>query len=84
MSMLTIRAFDNIENKYISYRGEDCTKKFRESLIEHVKNVIDFENKKMLPSTKQELKSYQDAKVCYICEKRFLKKFTNDKNYWKI
>ena len=23
----------------------------------------------MLPLTKEELKSYQDAKVCYICEK---------------
>ena len=79
-SMSTIRAFHNIENKYTSYRGEDCMKKFRESLIEHAKNIIDFENKKMLLSTKEELKAYQDAKVCDICGKRFLKKFTNDKN----
>ena len=38
----------------------------------------------MSPLTKEELKSYQDAKVCYICGKRFLKKFTNDKNYRKV
>ena len=38
----------------------------------------------MLPLTKEELKSYQDAKGCYICGKRFQKKFANDKNYWKV
>ena len=40
--------------------------------------------KKLLPLAKEELKSHQDAKVCYICEKRFLQKFTNDKNYQKV
>ena len=59
-------------------------KTFCESLREHTKNITDFEKKKMLPLTKEELKSYQDAKVCYICGKRFLKKFTNDKNYRKV
>ena len=33
----------------------------------------------MLPLTKEELKSYQDAKACHICGKRILKKFDNDK-----
>ena len=37
--------------------------------------------KKMLPLTKEELRSYQDAKACHICGKRILKKFSNDKNY---
>ena len=59
-------------------------KKFCESLRKHAKNVIDFEKKKVLPLTKEELKSYQDGKACYICGKRFLKKFTNDKNYRKV
>ena len=59
-------------------------KKVCESLKEHAKNIIDFEKKKMLPLTKEELKSYQDAKVCCICGKRFQKKFTNDKNYRKV
>ena len=40
--------------------------------------------KKNVAVNKEELKSYQDAKVCYICGKRFLKKFTNDKNYRKV
>ena len=34
--------------------------------------------------TKEQLKSHQDAKVCHICGKRFLKKFTNSKNYRKV
>ena len=57
-------------------------KKFCESLREHAKYLIGF-GKKMLPLTKEELKSYQDAKVCYICGKRFLKKVSTDNTYWK-
>ena len=38
----------------------------------------------MLPLTKEELKSYQNAKVCYICRKGILKKFTNNKKYRKV
>ena len=53
-------------------------------LREHVKNMIDFEKNKMLPSTKEELKSHQDTKVCYICGKRFLNKFANDENCQKV
>ena len=59
-------------------------KNFCTSLREHARNVIDFEQKKMLPLTKEELKSYQDAKVCYVCEKKkLLKQFAKDKNYRK-
>ena len=54
-----------------------------ESLRKHAKNIIDFE-KKVLPLTKEELKSHQDVKVCYICGKRILKKFANDENYQKV
>ena len=38
----------------------------------------------MLRLTKEELKSHQDAKVCYICGQRFLKRFPSDKKYWKV
>ena len=54
------------------------------SLREHAKNIIDFEKKKILPSTKEELKSHQDAKVCYICGKRILKKLSKTVNYRKV
>ena len=82
-SMSTIWTFDNIENKHTLYCGEGCMKKFCTSLRKHATDVINFEKKKMLPLTKEELKSYQNAKVCYICGRSFLKKFTNDKNYQK-
>ena len=49
-------------------------KKFCESLREHAKYIIDVEKKRMLPLTKEELKSHQAAKLCYVCGKRFLKK----------
>ena len=42
-------------------------KKFCTSVKEHATNVINFEKKKMLLLIKQELKSYQYAKVYYIC-----------------
>ena len=56
-------------------------KKFCESLREHAKNIIDFEKKKMLLLTKDELKPHQDAKVCYICGKRIIKKLSKSINY---
>ena len=34
-----------MESQHALYRGEDCTKKFCETLREHVKNIIDFEKK---------------------------------------
>ena len=51
-SMVTIWAFNHIENKHTLYRWEDCMKKFCESLRGHVKNIIDLEKKKMLLLTK--------------------------------
>ena len=38
----------------------------------------------MLPLTKEELKSHQDAKVCYICGKQILKKLSKSINYRKV
>ena len=58
-------------------------KKFCTSFREHATNVINFEKKKMLPLTKEELKSYQDVKAYHIYGKTILKKFAN-KNYRKV
>ena len=59
-------------------------KKFCESLREHAKNIIDFEKKKMLALTKEELKSNHDAKEYYICGKLILKKLSKSIDYWKV
>ena len=64
--MSIIWAFDYIESKHTLYRGKYCMKKFCEFLREHANNKIDFEKKNMMPLTKEELQSHQDAKVCYI------------------
>ena len=46
--------------------------------------MIDFEKKKMLPLTKEEVKLHQDAKAFYICGKRILKKHSKSINYQKV
>ena len=64
-----IMAFNNIENRYTLYHGEDCMKKFCESLREHTKTIIDFEKIKMLFLTKEELESNQMQKYVTFVEK---------------
>ena len=59
-------------------------KKFCIPLREHAANVINFENKKMIPFTKKEPKLNQDATACYIYGKRFSKKFVKDNNSRKV
>ena len=68
-SMSTIWGFDHTEKNQTLYRGKDCMKKFCISLREDAKNIIDFEKRKMLPSTKEELKSHQGGKVFISVEK---------------
>ena len=83
-SMSIIWGFNHVANKHTLYRIKGCIKKFCTSLSEHAKDIIDFEKIKVLPLTKEELKPDQDAKLCYICGKIFIKKFANDKNYRKV
>ena len=73
--MSIIWAFDSVENKHSLYRGEDCMKNFCSCLRKNATNVLNFEKKIVLPSTKKELKSHQDPTICYICRKRFSKRF---------
>ena len=58
-------------------------KKLCDSLKGHAKNIIDFEKRKMLPLTKVELKSREEAKECYICVKG-IQKNAKDINYQKV
>ena len=82
-SMSIIWAFDKIKNKLTFYCGEDCMKKFCISLSDPATNVINFENKNATVN-KEELKSHQDAIACYVCGKRFSKKFAKDKIYQNV
>ena len=49
--MSMIWTFNSMENKNNVYRGEDCMKKFCESLREHTVKIINFEKKKILSLT---------------------------------
>ena len=70
--MPKIWAFDNIESKHTLYRGEDCMKKFCESLREDVKNIIGFENKKIAIVNKKRTKIISRYKNLLHCGKGIL------------
>ena len=72
----SIYSFDDTKNKHYFYGGKDCTEKFCKDLKEPGTEIINFEEKEMIPLTKKETKSYEKQKVRYICEK----KFCDDKN----
>ena len=78
-----IWGFDHTENKHTLYQGKDYMKKLCDSLKERTKNIIN-EKKKVLPLTKEKNVIKQEAKVCYICKKWIVKKFSEDENYWKV
>ena len=83
--MSAIGGLDHKENKHTLYCGKDCTKNFcASSLREQAKSIIGFEKKRILPLTKEELESHQDAKVCCICGKRILKTFSKTINFRKV
>ena len=55
---------------------ERTIENFCKDLKELGMEIINFEEKEMIPLTNKEIKSYEKQKVCYICEK----KFCDDKN----
>ena len=63
----TIWKFDGIENKYDVHIGEDCMKKFCESLREHPMKIINFEKRKIIPLTNEEYESYFNQRIHHIC-----------------
>ena len=67
--MSTIWTFDGIENKHDVYRGEDCMKRFCESLREQAVKIINFEKKKIMPFTNEQQELYEKIKILFnICK----------------
>ena len=62
------------------YRGKDCIGKFRKDLKELRMEIINFEEKEMIPLTNKEIKSHEKQNVCHICKE----KFCNNKNKKKV
>ena len=48
-------------------RRKDFMKRFCGSLRERTNRIIHFKKRRMIPITNKELKSYENAKICYIC-----------------
>ena len=82
--MSTISSFKSIKNKLDVYRGKVCIKNFCESFREHAMKTINFKKKKMKLLTKEQQRSYKNAKICYICKEKFESKLFKDKKYCKV
>ena len=67
-SMSTISSFRSIENKHDVHRGKDCMKKFCKFWREQTVEIINFKKKKMKLLTKEQQGSYENAKICYVCQ----------------
>ena len=52
--MFTRCSFDKKENKLSYYRGKDCIEKLCKKLKECAIKIIDYEEKEMIPQTKEE------------------------------
>ena len=76
----SICSFDDKKNRRYFYRGKDCIEKFCKDLKELGMEIINFEEKEMIPLTNKEIKSYEKQKLCLICKE----KFCNDKNKKKL
>ena len=83
-SMSTIISFRSIENKHVVYRGEDYMKTFCELLTERAMKIINFKKKKMKILTKEQQKSYENGKICYICKEKFENKYSKENNIVKL
>ena len=76
----SICSFDDKKNRRYFYRRKDCIEKFCKDLKELGMEIINFEEKEMIPLTNKEINSYEKQKVCHICKE----KFCNDKNKKKV
>ena len=63
---------------------QDCMKKFCEFLREHALKIINFRRKKIMLFTKEQQESYENAKICYICDEKYEIKYLKDKKYHKV
>ena len=67
--LFTHCSFDTTKNKLDYYRGKNCMRNFCLDLGEHVTKTINYENKVMIPLTKEEKRSHRIQRRCYICKK---------------
>ena len=71
-AMFTSCSFDEKENKLNYYRGKDCIEKLCKKLKESAMEIINCEQKEMIPLTHEENNLYNEQKICHICKKKVL------------
>ena len=79
-SLYTKSSYDKKENRLDYYRGKDCIEKLCKKLKEKAMKIINYEEKEMIPLTKEENNFYNEQKICYICKEKFCTD-KDDKNY---
>ena len=67
MNLQTGKVLQNIHY----YRGIDCIKKGCEKLRDRATEIINYEEKNMIPQTDKETRFYEEQKVYHICKKEF-------------
>ena len=70
-SLDLVSSFDSKENKHNFYRGRDCIEKFCKNLKELGTEIINYEEKDIIPLTDKKSKFYEEQKECHICHKEF-------------
>ena len=70
-SLITCCSFDKSKNERKYYRENECMKIFCSDLKEQANKVINYEKKEMIPLTDDEKETYENQKICHICEKEF-------------
>ena len=62
----SICSFDDMKNRRYFSSAKNCTEKFCKDLKELGTEIINFEEKEMIPLTNKEIKSYEKQEVCHI------------------
>ena len=66
--MSTISPLKSIENNHDVYKGKGYRKIFCKSFREHAMEIINLKKKKIKLLTNEQRKSYEHAKMCFICK----------------
>ena len=73
-SIFTYCLFDTTKNQLNYYRDKYCMKVFCKILKEHVKRIMHWKEKEMIPLTAEEIRSYENKKDCHVYAKNRLQK----------
>ena len=82
-ALVTCCSFDKSKNEIKYHRGKDCMKIFCKDLKDQLMEIINYEKKEMTPLTDEDKETYENQKICYICEKEFSTD-NKDKKYPKV